>query len=190
MANTGIESHWLMGARRLYSPNQDARPIPASGIDPLVIHGISLPPGSFGGAYIQQFFCNQLDLSAHDYFQEIFHLHVSPHLLIYRSGEMVQFVPFDKKAWHAGESRYQGRSSCNDFSIGIELEGTNEIPYTDTQYLKLAEITQSLLRTYPRMRPESIVGHSDIAPARKTDPGSSFDWTKYRSLLPNFSKLT
>jgi N-acetyl-anhydromuramoyl-L-alanine amidase len=156
----------------------------------MVIHGISLPPGSFGGAYIQQFFCNQLDLSAHDYFQEIFHLHVSPHLLIYRSGEMVQFVPFDKKAWHAGESRYQGRSSCNDFSIGIELEGTNEIPYTDTQYLKLAEITQSLLRTYPRMRPESIVGHSDIAPARKTDPGSSFDWTKYRSLLPNFSKLT
>jgi AmpD protein len=115
---------------------------------------------------------------------------IEPHLLIYRSGETVQFVPFDKRAWHAGESRYQGRSSCNDFSLGIELEGTDETPYTDTQYLRLVEITQSLLKTYPRMRPERIVGHSDIAPARKTDPGSSFDWTRYRSLLPNLSKLT
>jgi AmpD protein len=190
MANTGIESHWLIAARRSCSPNHDARPISASEIDLLVIHGISLPPGSFGGEYIEQFFCNQLDLTAHHYFQEIFNLHVSPHLLIYRSGETVQFVPFDKRAWHAGESRYQGRRSCNDFSVGIELEGTDETPYTDTQYLRLAEITQSLLRTYPRMRPERIVGHSDVAPARKTDPGSSFDWTRYRSLLPNFSKLT
>jgi AmpD protein len=111
------------------------------------------------------------------YFQEIFNLRVSAPLLIYRSGETVQFVPFDKRAWHAGESRHQGRGSCDDFSLGIELEGTDETRYTDTQYLKLAEITQSLLRTYPRMRPERIVGHSDIAAARKTDPGYSFDWT-------------
>ena len=187
MANTGIESHWLIGARRSRSPNQDARPIPASEIDLLVIHGISLPPGSFGGAYIEQFFCNQLDRTAHHYFQEIFHLRVSAHLLINRLGETVQFVSFDRRAWHAGESRYQGRNSCNDFSLGIELEGTDETPYTDAQYLKLAEIAQTLFRTYPRLCPERIVGHSDIAPARKTDPGSSFDWTKYRSLLRNFS---
>jgi AmpD protein len=189
MANIEIESHWLIGARRLCSPNQDARPIPASEIDLLVIHGISLPPGRFGGKYIEQFFCNQLDPTGHDYFQELLNLHVSAHLLIYRSGETVQFVPFDKRAWHAGESGYQGRSSCNDFSLGIELEGTDETPYTETQYLRVAEITQSLLRTYRRMGPERIVGHNDIAPGRKSDPGPSFDWTKYRSLLPNLGKL-
>ena len=185
MAKTGIESHWLVGARRSHSPNQDARPIPASEIDLLIIHGISLPPGNFGGAYIEQFFCNQLDRSAHHYFQKIVHLRVSAHLLIYRSGETVQFVPFDQSAWHAGESEYQGRSSCNDFSLGIELEGTDKIPYADAQYLKLAEITEILFRTYLRLRPERIVGHSDVAAARKTDPGASFDWAQYRSLLRN-----
>ncbi len=143
MAKVGIESHWLIGARRALSPNQDARPIPASEINLLVIHSISLPPGSFGGAYIEQFFCNQLDC----------------------------------------ESQYQGRSSCNDFSLGIELEGTDKTPYTDIQYVKLAEVTQSLFRSYPRLLPERIVGHGDIAPGRKTDPGPSFDWTRYRSIL-------
>jgi N-acetyl-anhydromuramoyl-L-alanine amidase len=179
----GIENHWLIGARRTHPPNQDARPIPASEIDLLVIHSISLPPGTFGGAYIEKFFCNQLDRDAHPYFQEISNLRVSAHLLIYRSGEKVQFVPFDRRAWHAGESQFQGRSSCNDFSVGIELEGTDQTPYTDTQYVKLVEVTQSLFRSYPRLLPERIVGHGDIAPGRKTDPGASFDWTRYRSLL-------
>ena len=183
MAKLGIESHWLIGARHAHSPNQDARPIAASEIDLLVIHSISLPPGSFGGAYIEQFFCNQLDPDAHPYFQEVSHLRVSAHLLIYRSGETAQFVPFDQRAWHAGESQYQGPSSCNDFSLGIELEGTDETPYTDPQYVKLAEVTQSLFGSYPRLLPERIVGHGDIAPGRKTDPGPSFAWTRYHSLL-------
>jgi AmpD protein len=149
MAKIGIESHWLIGARRAHSPNQDVRPIPAAEIDLLVIHSISLPPGSFGEAYIEQFFCNQLDPDAHPYFQGISHLRVSAHLLIYRSGETVQFVPFDQRAWHAGESQYQGRSGCNDFSLGIELEGTDKAPYTDTQY-------GSLLKS-PRVCSEAIL---------------------------------
>jgi AmpD protein len=132
MAKIGIESHWLIGARRAHSPNQDVRPIPASEIDLLVIHSISLLPGSFGGAYIERFVGNQLDPDAHPYFQEISHLRVSAHLLIYRTGEAIQFVPFNQRAWHAGESQYQGRSSCNNFSLGIELEGTDNTPYTDT----------------------------------------------------------
>jgi N-acetyl-anhydromuramoyl-L-alanine amidase len=187
MAKIGIENHWLIGARCAHSPNQDVRPIPASEIDLLVIHSISLPPGSFGGTYIEQFFRNQLDPDAHPYFQEISHLRVSAHLLIYRTGETVQFVPFDQRAWHAGESQYQGRSNCNDFSLGIELEGTDRTPYTDNQYAKLAEVTQSLFRSYPRLLPARIVGHSDIAPGRKTDPGPSFDWTSYRLLLQGLS---
>ena len=183
MAKVGIESHWLIGARRALSPNQDARPIPASEINLLVIHSISLPPGSFGGAYIEQFFCNQLDSAAHPYFRDISHLRVSAHLLIYRTGETVQCVSFDQRAWHAGESQYQGRGRCNDFSVGIELEGTDKAPYTDSQYVKLAEVTQRLFRSYPRLLPEKIVGHGDIAPGRKTDPGPSFDWTRYHSIL-------
>jgi AmpD protein len=159
------------------------RPIPSTEIDLLVIHSISLPPDSFGGTFIEQFFCNQLNHKAHPYFQEISNLRVSAHLLIYRTGEMVQFVPFDRRAWHAGESRYQGRNNCNDFSLGVELEGTDKAPYTDTQYVRLAEVTQSLFGSYPRLVPVRIVGHSDIAPGRKTDPGSSLDWIRYRSLL-------
>lgn len=185
MAKTEIESHWLTGVRRSYSPNQDLRPVPNTGIDLLVIHGISLPPGEFGGPYIEQLFCNQLDPSAHPFFSSITQLRVSAHLLIYRAGQTVQFVSFDKRAWHAGESQYGGRTNCNDLSIGIELEGTDEIPYTDAQYLILAEITKILFQHYPRLRPGSIVGHSDVSPARKTDPGPSFDWVRYRSLLPS-----
>lgn len=183
MAEFGIENHWLIGARRAPSPNQDARPIPPSEIDLLVIHNISLPPGSFGGPYIEQFFGNHLDFQAHPYFQHISHLRVSSHLIIYRSGETVQCVPFDRRAWHAGESQYKGRSSCNDFSLGIEVEGTDDVPYTDTQYLKLFEVTRSLFRTYPRLLPERVVGHHDVAPGRKTDPGPSFDWARYRLFL-------
>jgi N-acetyl-anhydromuramoyl-L-alanine amidase len=187
MARIGIESHWIVGARRAHSPNQDVRPIPASEIDLVVIHGISLPPGRFVGTYIEQFFCNQLDPRAHPYFQEISCLRVSAHLLIYRSGERVQFASFDQRAWHAGESQYQGRNSCNDFSIGIELEGADQTYYTDIQYVKLAEVTESLFRSYPRLLPERIVGHSDIAPGRKTDPGPSFEWARYRLLLEGLS---
>ena len=167
VATIGIESHWLIGARRAHSPNQDGRSIPASEIDLLVIHNISLPPGSFGEAYIEQFFGNQLDPDAHPYFQEISHLRVSAHLLIYRSGETVQFVGLDQRAWHAGESQYQGRSNCNDFSLGIELESTDQTAYADPQYGALAEVTQSLFRSYPRLLPERIVGHGDVAPGRK-----------------------
>lgn len=182
----GIENHWLIGARRVYSPNQDARPIPASELDLIVIHCISLPPSTFGGHYIEQFFCNQLNRNAHPYFEDISNLRVSAHLLLYRSGESVQFVPFDRRAWHAGQSQYQGRPSCNDFSVGIELEGTDATPYTDAQYVTLAEVTNSLLKNYPFLVRERIVGHSDIAPGRKADPGLSFDWTRYRSLLQDF----
>jgi AmpD protein len=184
MAKIEIEGHWLIGLRRS-SPNQDARPMPAAAIDLVVIHGISLPPGYFGGAYIEQLFCNRLNPNAHPYFSNISDLRASAHVVIYRSGEAVQFVPFDQRALHAGESHYQGRISCNDFSVGIELEGTDEIPYTDAQYLKLADITEALFRGYPLMRPERIVGHSDVSPKRKTDPGPSFDWVKYRSLVQN-----
>jgi N-acetyl-anhydromuramoyl-L-alanine amidase len=183
MGKVGIEGHWLMGARRAHSPNQDLRPIPNTEIDLVIIHGISLPPGNFGGRYIEQFFCNKLKPSGHSFFRQICRLRVSAHVLIYRSGEIVQFVPFDKRAWHAGESQYQDRNSCNDFSIGLELEGTDNLPYTDEQYLKLAEITKSLLEHYPRLDPKRIVAHSDVSPGRKTDPGPSFDWIRYRSLL-------
>jgi len=186
METIGIEGHWLTGVRRSHSPNQDSRPVPATEIDLLVIHGISLPPGNFGGPYIEQFFCNQLNPGAHPYFGNISHLRLSAHLVIYRSGETVQFVPFDKRAWHAGESQYLGRTGCNDFSLGIELEGADDIPYSDAQYLNLAEITETLFRHYPRVCPGRIVAHSDVSPGRKTDPGPSFDWSRYRSLLRKY----
>ncbi len=189
MEDAGIEGHWLLGVRRCPSPNQDSRPIPVTEMGLIIIHGISLPPGDFGGAYIEKFFCNRLNPHSHAYFATISQLRVSAHVLIYRSGEAVQFVPFDMKAWHAGESQYEGRSSCNDFSIGIELEGTDDIPYTDAQYLQLAKITRMLIRYYPRLRPERIVPHSDVSPGRKTDPGPSFDWVRCRSLLEESTEL-
>jgi N-acetyl-anhydromuramoyl-L-alanine amidase len=172
----GIQDHWLLGVRRVHSPHRDCRSIPATDIDLLVLHGISLPPGEFGGPYIEQFFCNQLNTRVHPYFRDLSHFRVSAHVVVYRSGEPVQFVPFDKRAWHAGESEYQGRVSCNDFSIGIELEGVDDLPYAKPQYFTLAQITVTLLRNYPCMRPERIVAHSDISPGRK-------DWTTFRSLL-------
>ena len=169
-------------ARFVASPNCDERP----GDQPaelLVIHNISLPPSEFGGPYIEQLFTNCLDPEAHPYFRDICHLQVASHLLIRRDGEILQFVPFHKRAWHAGQSCFEGRDACNDFSIGIELEGADDVPYETVQYEKLVEVSRHLLTTYPNIKPQSIVGHSDIAPGRKTDPGPAFDWSRYRTEL-------
>lgn len=174
-----IQEHWLTQARHVVSPNSDARPDPGD-ISLIVLHCISLPPGDFGSAAIDRLFTNTLDGTAHPYFAQITHLKVSAHLLIRRSGEIVQYVPFDRRAWHAGSSGYRGRTVCNDFSIGIELEGTETIAYTELQYGRLSETLSLLLENYERLSWARIVGHSEIAPGRKTDPGPSFDWTRLR----------
>lgn len=169
-------------ARRVPSPNFGPRP---GGCVPqlLVIHNISLPPGQYGGDCIERLFTNCLDWDAHPFFDEIRGAEVSAHLLIRRCGELVQFVSFDDRAWHAGQSSFAGRDNCNDFSIGIELEGTDDEPYTAAQYQALAAVTRALLLQYSAMSRDGIVGHSDIAPGRKTDPGPAFDWNRYRGLL-------
>lgn len=172
----------LEGVRQLPSPNCDERP-PTSAIELVVIHGISLPPADFGGPWIDALFTNRLDTSAHPFFQQLEGLRVSAHLLIRRDGEIVQYVPFHRRAWHAGPSSFQGRERCNDFSVGIELEGADTISYTDDQYRCLTEIIIALQRTYPAITQERIVGHSDIAPGRKSDPGPAFDWERLRELL-------
>lgn len=177
-----IHDGWLDNARRVISPNCDARP-EGTAIDLLVVHGISLPPGQFGGDDIEKLFCNCLDPQAHPYFAGIAHLRVSAHLLIRRDGEAVQFVPFHARAWHAGRSAFAGRTACNDFAIGIELEGTDDTPYSDAQYLRLAETAQALMAAYPGIDRHRIVGHSDIAPGRKTDPGPAFDWPRFFGAL-------
>ncbi|MGR9085469.1 MAG: 1,6-anhydro-N-acetylmuramyl-L-alanine amidase AmpD [Gammaproteobacteria bacterium] len=177
-----VEQHWLVGATRVPSPNEDERPDPDD-ISLLVIHCISLPPGEFGNEFIDQFFCNRLDPDRHPYFKEICQLTVSAHVVIKRSGEIVQYVPFDRRAWHAGKSVYAGREKCNDYSIGIELEGAENIPYADAQYQRLAEVVRALLDAYPGLSGSRIAGHSDIAPGRKTDPGASFDWQRLYGLL-------
>jgi AmpD protein len=176
------DSGLLDRARHVASPNCDQRP---QGEQPslLVIHGISLPPGEYGGPWIDALFTNTLDPSAHPYFADIHQLRVSSHLLIRRDGEVVQYVPFHKRAWHAGLSSYRGRERCNDFSIGIELEGTDDEPYEAVQYQVLAQCASALLRAYPAMSSEHITGHSDIAPGRKTDPGPYFDWQHFRRFL-------
>ena len=171
-----------MPARRCHSLNYNQRP-DIDDISLLVIHNISLPPNEFGGGYIEQFFCNKLDESLHPYFQQIVHLQVSAHMLITREGEFIQFVPFHERAWHAGQSSFGGRENCNDFAIGIELEGGDDIPYTSLQYSALSALTKVLMINYPAITPQRIVGHSDIAPGRKTDPGPAFDWVLYRHLL-------
>ena len=167
----------LTPARQCPSPNCDARP---DGVAPqlLVVHGISLPPGEFGGPEIEQLFTNSLDWDAHPYFAEIRGLEVSSRLLVRRDGEVVQFVPFTQRAWHAGESFFRGRTCCNDFSIGIELEGEDETPYTDEQYAALCGVVRAVLATYPGITGREIAAHSDIAPGRKTDPGPAFDWLR------------
>jgi len=177
-----ITNDILVGADIIESPNQNARP-DNTDIELLVIHNIRLPPGEFGSLAIRQFFCNELDCNSHPFYEEIAGLHVSAHLLIDREGAITQFVPFSNRAWHAGESEFCGRGNCNDYSIGIEMEGTDFEPFTESQYLSLAEVTKLLLTAYPAMSADKIVGHSDIAPGRKTDPGPHFDWGRYRQSL-------
>jgi AmpD protein len=177
-----IRDGWLEGAVRRRSPNQDARPDPAD-VSLLVVHGISLPPGEFGGPWIDALFTNRLDLAAHPYFARLGDLRVSAHLLIRRDGGMVQYVPFGARAWHAGESRFAGRERCNDYSVGVELEGADEVPYTDAQYAALAAVARALMRAYPAIVPDRIAGHSDVAPGRKTDPGPAFDWARLRASI-------
>lgn len=177
--NSKIDARgWLQGAHHLSSPNSDFRP---GSVEPevLVIHNISLPPEEFGGGYIEQLFTNALNPQDHPYFEDIAHLRVSSHFLIDRAGKVTQFVSLDERAWHAGESTWCERSSCNDFSIGIELEGSDTQEFTEIQYQVLAEVTKLIMRRYPSISRKNIVGHSDIAPQRKTDPGPKFDWDHY-----------
>ena len=173
---------WLVDIARSPSPNCDERPRGCD-IDLLVVHGISLPPGEFGGSGIDDLFSNRLDPQAHPYFSSIAHLRVSAHTLIRRDGQLVQYVPFSKRAWHAGASEYCGRTACNDFSIGVELEGTDEQPYADQQYTALSSLAKLLMREWPGITRDRIVGHSDIASDRKSDPGPSFDWQRLRKLI-------
>lgn len=173
---------WLHGARIVPSPNQDARPQDAR-IELLVIHGISLPPGEFGGNFIDALFTNTLRADLHPYFRDIAGRRVSAHALIDRAGRITQYVPFNRRAWHAGVSAFQGREACNDFSIGIELEGCDDQPYTEVQYRTLAGLTRLLRTRWPGITKERIVGHCHIAPERKTDPGPGFDWNAFWRLL-------
>jgi N-acetyl-anhydromuramoyl-L-alanine amidase len=170
---------WMSGLRQIPSPNHDSRP-PHTAINLLVIHGISLPPNEYGGDAVTRFFTNTLDHSEHPYFEQLKNVRVSSHFLIRRDGQIIQFVPCNKRAWHAGASIWHGRSRCNDFSIGIELEGSDFEAYTASQYSSLVRLTRRLLRIYPIV---DIVGHSDIAPDRKTDPGPFFGWDAYKDRL-------
>jgi AmpD protein len=172
----------VRGVRQVLSPCRDPRPA-GQAPELIVVHGISLPPGQYGGPAVDQLFCGNLPASAHPYFAEIAALRVSAHALVRRDGSVTQYVPFGQRAWHAGVSAFQGRGGCNDFSIGIELEGTDDTPYEDAQYRALAALARSLLGTYPSLSADRIVGHSDIAPGRKSDPGLSFDWPRLRTLL-------
>jgi len=178
--NIDIQTGRLDVARQRPSPNCDARP-PGTEINLLVIHNISLPPGCFGGDAIDCFFSNTLDINADPYFAEISEMRVSAHLLIRRDAEIVQYVPFNRRAWHAGVSCFEGRDSCNDYSIGIELEGTDEQPYEAIQYQALSALITLLMQSYPAIGEDRIVGHADIAPGRKSDPGPAFDWSKIRA---------
>jgi AmpD protein len=177
-----LDQGWLEQARQARSPNFGPRP-QACEPDLLVIHNISLPPGCYGGDCIERFFTNCLDWEEHPFFDEIRGVEVSAHLLIERTGALLQFVNLCERAWHAGQSSYGGREDCNDYSIGIELEGTDDEPYTDEQYEVLSAVTEVLIRHYRALDVSRIVGHSDISPGRKTDPGPAFDWNRYRSAL-------
>lgn len=183
-----IENGWLDQARYCPSPNFNQRP-PHVNINLLVIHNISLPPGEFGGGHIEKFFQNLLDVKQDPYFKIIADLQVSSHLLIDREGKITQFVSFDDRAWHAGKSVFRGVENCNDYSIGIELEGTDDLPYTLEQYDSLAKVTRQLLINYPTLTADRISGHDQIAPGRKTDPGPAFDWVYYFSLIKESDSL-
>jgi len=181
MGNINTEG-WLNAAMCVPSPNCSERPAGQT-VDLLVIHGISLPAGEFGGPDIEALFTNKIDIHAHPDFKELEGLKVSAHLLIRRDGQMIQFVPFTKCAWHAGQSSFNGRVCCNDFSIGIELEGVDDQPYDDPQYSVLADVIKVLQKNYPDISTSNIVGHNDIAPGRKTDPGAAFDWLRLKSRI-------
>ena len=172
----------LKQARQVPSPNFDPRPADVVA-DLIIVHGISLPPGEYGGPWIDRLFCNELPAAHHPYFAQVAALRVSSHLLIRRDGAVVQYVRFNDRAWHAGKSAYQGREACNDFSVGIELEGSDEEAYTDAQYVNLAGIVRALCKAYPTLSRQRVVGHSDVSPGRKTDPGASFDWARARALI-------
>lgn len=176
------KKNWNTTAARQPSPNCDDRP-PGLEVNLIVIHSISLPPGEFGGPWIEDLFLNRLDPESHPYFRNIASLKVSAHLLIRRDGTTVQFVPFARRAWHAGVSCFGNRTCCNDFSIGIELEGSDDTEFTAEQYRQLATVTRQIQTAFPAISDDRIVGHCDIAPGRKTDPGPFFDWTRYRKLL-------
>jgi AmpD protein len=170
---------WLPAAHPRPSDNHDARPAEA-GVSLLVIHGISLPPGEFGGDAIERLFCNTLDCSEHPWFERLRNLRVSAHLLIRRDGQLVQFVSLLDRAWHAGRSCFNGQAECNDFGIGIELEGTDDTPYTEAQYDRLIPLARGIMRSFPYITPDRVVGHADIAPERKTDQGPAFVWPRLR----------
>ncbi|MGX5173633.1 1,6-anhydro-N-acetylmuramyl-L-alanine amidase AmpD [Aliikangiella sp. IMCC44653] len=182
MKDQTIEDIWLEDAVPIISPHFNARPA-CTEINLLVIHCISLPPKVFGNHFVEDFFQGKLDTSLHPFFREIADLRVSAHFYIKRCGKLIQFVPTNQRAWHAGESEFNGLCNCNDFSIGVELEGSEDLPYTQVQYQTLASLTLKLQAFYPQITDANIVGHCDIAPQRKTDPGPSFDWSKYRLLL-------
>ena len=169
--------HWLAGAERLPSPNADDRPDPTD-IALVALHGISLPPGEFGAGMVEALFTNSLDAGVHPALHDLEGLRVSSHLLVSRRGAVTQFVPFHRRAWHAGESAFRGRARCNDWAIGIELEGADDIPYEDVQYQRLGDILIALFARYPRLSPSAVAGHCEVAPGRKTDPGPAFDWAR------------
>ncbi len=177
-----VASGLLRGARFVESPNFDARPQGCEA-ELLIVHGISLPPASFGGPWIDRLFTNDLPIDAHPYFASVAELRVSSHVLIRRDGDITQYVRFTDRAWHAGKSTFEGREACNDFSVGIELEGADAIPYEDVQYRVLATTIAALCAAYPTLSPERLVGHSDVAPGRKTDPGPAFNWPRARRLV-------
>ena len=180
------EDHWLEPVRRILSPNQDERPV-GYDISLLVIHAISLPPGEFGTGEVERLFTNSLDCGAHPSYASLEGVHVSSHVLIDREGRVTQFVPFVRRAWHAGESSFQGQAECNNFGIGIELEGTESVPFTESQYSALIAIARTLMDRYPRIQPHRIVGHNEISPDRKWDPGPQFDWSMFMDRLLKLS---
>lgn len=177
-----LNNGWLTDAVQRPSPHADERPDPHD-ISLLVVHGISLPAGEFGGPYVDDLFMGALDPHAHPDFAPLAGLRVSAHCFIRRDGELVQYVPFHRRAWHAGRSHYCGRRRCNDFSIGIELEGTDHTPYTEAQYQRLADVAALLIQHYPALTRHRIVGHQHIAPVRKTDPGPAFEWAHFYHLV-------
>lgn len=172
----------LEGVRHVPSPNQDARP-PGAAVELVIVHGISLPPAEYGGPWVERLFTNSLPADVHPYFALVHEHRVSAHVYVRRDGELVQFVPFHARAWHAGASVWRHRLACNDYSVGIELEGDDDTPYAPVQYERLAALVRALRRTYATLGHDAIAGHSDVAPGRKTDPGPAFDWPRLHALL-------